>query len=84
MSSSTRASASKASAGVEGPATAALRGHYNEMVVPALRSDGQRNYGPMLVPAGGSASSQRTRTTPYHDGSIQETQTVTLTISRAE
>jgi hypothetical protein len=55
-----------------------------ELFVPALPSDGQRNYGPMLVPPGGSATSQRTRSTPYHDGSIQETQTVTLTISRAE
>ncbi len=55
-----------------------------ELFVPALPSDGQRNYGPMLVPPGRNASSQRTRTTPYHDGSIQETQTVTLTISRAE
>ena len=55
-----------------------------ELFVPALPSDGQRNYGPMLVPPGGSASSQRTRTTPYHDGSIQETQTVTVRISRAE
>jgi hypothetical protein len=52
--------------------------------VPALPSDGQHNYGPMLLPQSGNASSQSTRSTPYHGGSIDENESVTLTISRPD
>jgi hypothetical protein len=55
-----------------------------ELFVPALPGDGQHNFGPMLIPRSGNASSQRTRTTPYHGGSIVETENVTLTIARSE
>ncbi len=55
-----------------------------EIFVPALPGDGQHNYGPMLIPRSGNASSQGTRTTPYHGGSIVETENVTLTILRPE
>lgn len=55
-----------------------------ELFVPALPADGQHNYGPMLLPQTGNASSQRTRTTPLNTGSLVETESVTLTIARAE
>lgn len=55
-----------------------------EVFVPALPSDGTRIYGPMLVPGSGTGTSQRTRTIPYHGGSIVESETVTLTVSRAD
>lgn len=54
------------------------------MFVPALPGDGQHNYGAMLIPRSGSATSQATRTIPYHGGSIVETETVTVTLSRPE
>lgn len=53
-----------------------------ELFVPALPGDGAHNYGPMLIPRSGNATSQRTRTTPYHGGSIVETEVVTLSIER--
>lgn len=55
-----------------------------ELFVPALPSNQQHNYGPMLIPPSGSATSQATRTIPYHGGSIIESESVTVTITRAE
>lgn len=55
-----------------------------QLFVPALPGDGAHNYGAMLIPRSGSATSSSTRTTPYNGGSIVENESVTVTISRAE
>ncbi|MEJ0034863.1 MAG: hypothetical protein WDO68_02040 [Gammaproteobacteria bacterium] len=55
-----------------------------EIFVPALPGDGAHNYGAMLIPRSGGATSSATRTTPYHGGSIVESESVTVTISRPD
>jgi hypothetical protein len=55
--------------------------------VPALpKIDGTpANYGPMLIPASGSVSSESTRTVPYDgEGSAIEHQRVEVTLERDE
>lgn len=55
-----------------------------EIFVPPLPADGQFNFGPMVIPGSGSASSSASRVVPVSGGAKNETETVMVTISRAE
>lgn len=55
-----------------------------ELFVPGLHGDGTFNFGPMLIPGSGSASSSASRVVPMNGGQKNQNETVAISVTRPQ
>jgi hypothetical protein len=55
-----------------------------ELFVPSLHGDGMFNFGPMLIPASGNATSSASRAVPLNQGQRDESETVTISVTKPQ
>ncbi len=55
-----------------------------ELFVPSLHGDGMFNFGPMLIPASGNATSSASRVVPLNGGQRNESETVGLSVAKPQ